>query len=95
MTLGLGPLWDEEPPNSVKCQMDAAYASVGCHPPPYTGANTHKSKIPLKIRKYAFAAIAQFLGLIIQYGCCHGKNVNKHGRPHGKTVNKHGRLHEK
>ena len=28
---------------------------------PYTGANTHKSKIPLKIRKYAFSAIAQFL----------------------------------
>ena len=62
---------------------------------PYTGANTHKSKIPLKIRKYAFSAIAQFLGLIIQYGRPHGKNVNKHGRPHGKNVNKHSRLLEK
>ena len=62
---------------------------------PYTGANTHKSKIPLKMRKYAFSAIAQFLGLIIQYGRPHGKNVNKHGRPHGKNVNKHSRLLEK
>ena len=61
----------------------------------FTGANTHKSKIPLKIRKYAFSAIAQFLGLIIQYGRPHGKNVNKHGRPHGKNVNKHSRLLEK
>ena len=47
---------------------------------PCTEANAHKIQDShMKICNYAFSAIAQLFVKKNQYGCCHGKNVNKHG----------------